>query len=189
MLKRLWRWLKSLVKQLLVRKKPISPPLAAQETGEIRKQLTDTEYELLFLQLLAGVNEEGWSRGRVKGFLDGNRINQANMVDWLRGFGESLLASSTANDELARRMIKLGELGVGDVSDVAYDIGRRLLRRGGETNREDAKDSKEEAAINITEDAEAWLNQGNEQYEAGDFVGAIASYDKALAIKPDNHQA
>ncbi|BAY22721.1 protein prenyltransferase, alpha subunit [Calothrix sp. NIES-2100] len=189
MLKRLWRWLKRLIQQLFGRKKTVSPPLAEPKIREIRKQLTDTEYESLFLQLLAGVNDEGWSRGRVKGFLDGNSINQANLVDWLRGFGESLLASSTANDELARRMIKLGELSTGEVSDIAYDIGGRLLGQGGETNREDAKDTKEEVERNITDDAEAWFNQGNEQCEAGDFASAIASYENALRIKPDNDSA
>ena len=38
-------------------------------------------------------------------------------------------------------------------------------------------------------DAEAWFDQGNQQAMAGDFVGAIASYDKALQFKPDYHQA
>ncbi|MBD2353895.1 CHAT domain-containing protein [Tolypothrix sp. FACHB-123] len=189
MLKRLWRWLKSLFRQIFGRKQPISPPLAAQETGEIRNELTDAEYESLFIQLLAGVHEEGWSRGRVKAFLDGKRINQAHLLEWLRGFGDRLLASPTANDELARRIIKLGELGVGEVSDFADDIGRRLLRREEETNRRGAEDAEEEGEKNITDDAEAWLDQGNEQFEAGDFAGAIASYDNALKIKPDYHEA
>ncbi|MBD2336932.1 tetratricopeptide repeat protein [Calothrix sp. FACHB-156] len=43
--------------------------------------------------------------------------------------------------------------------------------------------------INITDDAEAWLNQGNEQFEAGDFAGAIAFFDQALKFKPDYHEA
>ncbi|MDZ8053697.1 MAG: CHAT domain-containing protein [Aulosira sp. ZfuVER01] len=143
MLKRLWRWFKELIQQLFGRKKNVSPPLAAQETGEIRRQLTDTEYQSLFLQLLAGVNDQDWSRGRVKGFLDSKRINQANLVEWLRGFGERLLASAIANDELAQAMVRLGELAVGDVSVIADDIGRRLLKREEEINRQDAKDSKE----------------------------------------------
>ncbi|BAY12081.1 CHAT domain-containing protein [Calothrix sp. NIES-2098] len=189
MFRRLWRWFKRLIQQLLGRKKPISPSLAAQETREIRRQWTDAEYKSFFLQLLAGVNEKGWSRGRVKGFLDANRINQANLVEWLRGFGERLLASATENDELATRMMRLGELSVGEVSDVAYDIGRRLLRWEEETNRQDAEDAEEEAAINITDDAQAWFNQGNEQFISGDFVGAIASYDNALKFKPDFYEA
>jgi len=38
-------------------------------------------------------------------------------------------------------------------------------------------------------DAEAWFNQGYQQAMAGDFVGAIASFDKAIEFKPDYHQA
>ncbi len=39
-----------------------------------------------------------------------------------------------------------------------------------------------QAAIN---QAETWFNQAVQQDEAGDFEGAIASYDKALEITPD----
>jgi len=38
-------------------------------------------------------------------------------------------------------------------------------------------------------DAEAWFNQGYQQAMVGDCVGAIASWDKALQIKPDYHNA
>jgi tetratricopeptide (TPR) repeat protein len=38
-------------------------------------------------------------------------------------------------------------------------------------------------------EAEAWCDRGNEQYNLGDFEGAIASLDKALEIKPDYHEA
>ncbi|MGI2902315.1 tetratricopeptide repeat protein [Tolypothrix sp. VBCCA 56010] len=150
---------------------------------EPRKLPTDAEYESLFLELLAGVND-GWSRGRVRGFLDGNKIAQAGLVEWLRGFGERLLVSNALNAELAQRMVQLGELDVGDVGEVARDIGMRLLR-GGETNREGAKDAKggEEG------EAEAWFERGEEQYYGGDFLGAIASFDKAIEIKPDYHEA
>jgi tetratricopeptide (TPR) repeat protein/CHAT domain-containing protein len=150
---------------------------------EPRKLPTDAEYESLFLELLAGVND-GWSRGRVRGFLDANKIAQAGLVEWLRGFGERLLVSNALNAELAARMVLLGELDVGDVGEVARDIGMRLLR-GGETNRRGAEDAEE----GEEGEAEAWFERGNEQYEAGDFVGAIASYDKAVKIKPDLYEA
>jgi tetratricopeptide (TPR) repeat protein len=38
-------------------------------------------------------------------------------------------------------------------------------------------------------DAEVWYEQGNQRYFAGDFWGAIASYDQAIAIKADYHEA
>jgi CHAT domain-containing protein/Tfp pilus assembly protein PilF len=204
---------------------------------EPRKLPTDAEYESLFLELLAGVND-GWSRRRVRGFLDANKIAQAGLVEWLRGFGERLLVSNALNAELAQRMVQLGELDVGEVGEVARDIGMRLLR-GGETNREGAKDAKEgeegeqgeaesitldellvmmqqdanlvqqlaqqleietddpqviiQALINqfnaagesTSDEAETWFNRGNQQYNAADFEEAIASFDKAIEIKPD----
>ncbi|BAZ21135.1 protein prenyltransferase, alpha subunit [Kalymmatonema gypsitolerans NIES-4073] len=182
MLRQFWQWLKRFFQRLFGSKQ--SPQSGRHRRVEPRKQPTDAEYEALFLELLAGVNE-GWSRGRVKGFLDAKKITQAGLVEWLRRFGERLLVSTAPNDELAARMVQMGELGVGEVGDVARDIGMRVLARGGETNRQGAEDAEK------TEegDAEAWLNQGNEQLMAGDFAGAIASYDKALEIKPDFHEA
>ncbi len=38
-------------------------------------------------------------------------------------------------------------------------------------------------------EAEKWFNNGNEKYLKGDFRGAIASYDQALKIKPDDPEA
>ncbi len=40
----------------------------------------------------------------------------------------------------------------------------------------------------LNQDAKTWLDRGNEQYGKGDFEGAIASYDKAIEIKPDFHE-
>ncbi|MEH2320057.1 CHAT domain-containing protein [Nostoc sp.] len=174
MLKRLWRWLKRSFQRLFGKKQ--TPPLEKQRRVEPQKQLTDAEYESLFLQLLAEVND-GLSRGGAKGLLAANRINEAKLVEWLRGFGERLLALPTPNDELVKRMVRLGELSIGEVSVVAYEIGRRL--GAGETNRESAKD--------IKGGEEVWFNQGFEQHQAGDFVGAIAFYNNALKIKPDDH--
>ncbi|NEO34430.1 MAG: tetratricopeptide repeat protein [Symploca sp. SIO3C6] len=36
---------------------------------------------------------------------------------------------------------------------------------------------------------EGWFNQGNQQYRVKDWVGAVASYDKILEIKPDSYEA
>lgn len=101
---------------------------------------TDAEYESLFLQLLAGVNDEGWTHGRVRGFLDGNNIVDADLVGWLRRFGEKLLAAEEDNQQLGMRMVRLSQVGCGRLEDVgcgvlgevASEIGMDLLRRGEE---------------------------------------------------------
>ncbi|MFM8306045.1 MAG: TPR end-of-group domain-containing protein, partial [Microcystis aeruginosa] len=41
----------------------------------------------------------------------------------------------------------------------------------------------------IVQDAEFWFEQGNQKAINGDFIGAIASYDRALEIKPDYPEA
>jgi tetratricopeptide (TPR) repeat protein len=41
----------------------------------------------------------------------------------------------------------------------------------------------------VDPEAEEWKKRGNEQYNLGDFEGAIASLDKALEFKPDNRVA
>ncbi|TBR61751.1 hypothetical protein B4U84_13555, partial [Westiellopsis prolifica IICB1] len=176
MLKRLWQYFKRFIQRLFLRRRTVS--VVSEETKPA-PQRTDAEYESLFLQLLEGVNE-GWSRGNVRGFLDGRKISEAGLVGWLRGFGEGLLASDTVHDELARRMVLLGGLDVGVLGEVAREIGMELLGRGGEMNRRGAEDAEEEGG-----EAEVWLNRGVEQLEAGDFEGAIASWDEAVKIKPD----
>ncbi|WP_211175994.1 tetratricopeptide repeat protein [Brasilonema sp. UFV-L1] len=55
--------------------------------------------------------------------------------------------------------------------------------RGSELSKTEGAPGREEG------EAEAWFDRGNEQFDAGDFEGAIASYDKALEIKPDNDAA
>mgnify|MGYP000113431695 CR=1 FL=1 len=44
------------------------------------------------------------------------------------------------------------------------------------------------APESTTEDAEFWFNQGLREYEAGDFEGAIASFDRVVDLKPDDSE-
>ncbi|KYC42666.1 hypothetical protein WA1_15090 [Scytonema hofmannii PCC 7110] len=92
--------------------------------------LTDTDLEFLFTQLIEGVHQ---ARGQVwaQKWLHNieHRVSTERWVEWLQRFGEKLLASSSPNNELASRMIQLGELEVGAVGDAAYDIGMKLLTR------------------------------------------------------------
>ncbi len=170
MIQRLWQWFKNFWQRLFSRNPP-KPDIKVKP----RELLTDAEYESLFLQLLDGVNDENWSRGQVKAFLDWNNIVELDLVEWLRGFGERLLAGDGENHELAQRMVLLGKVGFGKLSLVADEIGRELLGRGREGE--------------VGEEADVWFEKGVEYYLAGDFEQAIASYDKAVEIKPDFHQA
>ncbi len=80
------------------------------------------------MELLEGV-EQGWSRGTIQGFLIGSKINDAEWVNWLQEFGERLLVSPENHLELGGRMVRLGEMNCGRISEVAGNIGRQLLLR------------------------------------------------------------
>jgi len=92
--------------------------------------LDDPDYEYLFMQLLEGVGH-GWQQARVLKFFASlqNRTTEAQWVEWLRRFGDRLLTSPAPNNELAVRLLSLGQLGCGEVGNVAYEIGSQLLNR------------------------------------------------------------
>ncbi|MGA9382325.1 MAG: hypothetical protein WBV73_26495 [Phormidium sp.] len=101
-------------------KKQIQPP----------KPLENADYEFLFMQLLEGI-AHGWQQPKVEKFfaeLD-DRTTEAQWVQWIRGFGEKLLASPAPNQELALRMLALSEIGCGEIGDTAGEIGLQLLQR------------------------------------------------------------
>nr|WP_228042375.1 MULTISPECIES: tetratricopeptide repeat protein [unclassified Tychonema] len=135
MLRQIWQRILNLWRQIQRHfRKPAPPP----PTNPIR---SFGEYEQKFLQLLEGV-EKGWSRGEIKGFLIGCNIKDAEWENWLQEFGERLLVSPETNLELGRRMVRLGEMNCGKISEVAGNIGRQLLA-GKSLNRTRADDSWE----------------------------------------------
>jgi CHAT domain-containing protein/Tfp pilus assembly protein PilF len=121
MLGQIWQRILNLWRQIQRHfRKPAPPP---PKPTPIR---TFGEYEQKFLQLLEGV-EQGWSRGDIKGFLIACKIKDAEWENWLQEFGESLLTSPETNLELGGRMVRLGEMNCGTLSEVAGNIGRQLL--------------------------------------------------------------
>src|SRR6476469_786330 len=127
MLRRIWQAIARWFQNLVGGGRSLTPPPVRKEPP---KSLTDTDYDFLFGQLLEGVSH-GWQRDRVLQFFAAlkGRATEAEWVAWLRGFGERVLASPAPNNELASRMVALGELGVGEIGDVAIDIGMQLLMR------------------------------------------------------------
>ncbi len=70
-------------------------------------------------------------------------------MQWLRRFGDKLLTSDGENRELAARMVRLGDVGCGELGQVANEVGRDLL---GKCTEEEIKEEKEEAQL--------WLKKG-----------------------------
>lgn len=136
MLSKLWQWLKQFFRRLFGRKTPtrspseagnLSSPLNNEGHRAVETQkLSNIDYENLFMQVLEGVHQ-GWSRGNVKGFFLAKNINEADLVTWLQQFGRNLLESPEPDQELLRRMVRLGELRCGEISTVSYEIGIQKL--------------------------------------------------------------
>jgi CHAT domain-containing protein/tetratricopeptide (TPR) repeat protein len=208
MLDKIWRFLKQLIQRVFRTFSqdfnPPWPPLGKggeEETnlaspltkGGLRgvpPTLTDAEYEAKLMELLEGVNH-GWGRGDVAEFLLAKRIKDGDLAAWLRRFEARLLAGrqgSTASadavvslQELARSLELLGRVAGAELGECAGNVGREILVEFPLSSVE-GDDVGDRAA-------EAWWDRGNEQYNLGDFEGAIASLDKALEIKPDYHVA
>ncbi|MEG4444349.1 tetratricopeptide repeat protein [Microcoleus sp. AT9_B4] len=209
MLDKIWRFLKQLIQRVFRTFSqdfnPPWPPLGKggeQEETNLASPLskgglrgvpptfTDAEYEAKLMELLEGVNE-GWGRGDVAGFLLAKRIKNGDLAAWLRRFGDRLLEGGHGGtaptdavvslQELARRLELLSRVAGGELGECAGKVGRDILL-------EFPLSSVEGDEVGDRE-AEAWCDRGNEQYDLGDFEGAIDSYNQAIALKPDYHQA
>ncbi|MEG5031546.1 CHAT domain-containing tetratricopeptide repeat protein [Microcoleus sp. AT3-D2] len=135
MFRQIWQRILNLWRQIQrhFRKQPAPPP---PKPTPIR---SFGECEQKFMALLEGV-EEGWSRGEIKGFLIGCKIKDAEWENWLQEFGDRLLVSPETHLELGRRMVRLGEMNCGRISEVAGNIGREVLA-GESLSRNPADDS------------------------------------------------
>ncbi|MEH2465460.1 CHAT domain-containing protein [Nostoc sp.] len=130
MLRRISQSLKKFLKRLIKSKQTSSLKRGRRHNlVEILPELTNADLEQLFIQLLEGVHQARGQQWALR-YLQRveNRISAERWIDWLVMFGESLLASPTPNPLLATQMVQLGELGIGRIGDVAYDIGIRLMQ-------------------------------------------------------------
>lgn len=136
---------------------------------------SSVDYEAVLFTLLDEVERRSeFNRGWIRGFLEQREVTREALAEWLRGFGERLQLGEE-HQELGKRLLKLGRLDEGELCRVAGLIGRRL---------------EQECRSQATKDeAQAWLEQGNECYFAWDFEGAITNYDRAIYLKSDYHEA
>ncbi len=132
LLGQIWQAIKNFFNRLLGVK-------TSSSQRELAPPLTDTEYEFLFMQLLEGV-AHGWHEGRIAKFFEklGDRGNPRQWVEWLTEFGERLQASAAINQQLAVRMMRLGELtqsfpGLELLGETSYSIARQMLTRDADT--------------------------------------------------------
>jgi len=129
MLRRLIQWFKGLFRSLFGGQR--TPANVRDNMPEKpAPPLTDTDLEFLFTELIEGVHQARGKDWALKWLHNiENRVSTERWVEWLQRFGQRLLASPTPNNELAARLVQLGDLGVGEVGNVAYEIGMQLLTR------------------------------------------------------------
>jgi len=127
MFKRLIQWLKKFFRHLFGGKQNFTPS-REQVPNAVVPPLTDTDLEFLFTELLAGVHQvkgQTWAQKWLHNLE--HRVSTQQWLEWLNRFGDRLLASSKPHNELAARLVQLGELGVGEISNLSYDIGMKVL--------------------------------------------------------------
>jgi len=86
--------------------------------------------------------------------------------------------------KLARRLELLGRVAISKLGEWARNVGREILVEFPLSSVE-----KDEGGKDVDGEAEEWKMRVIEQYYLGNFKRAIASFDKALEIKPDDHLA
>ena len=155
--------------------------------------LPEAEYEPMFQRLLA---EAAQGEAAVLAFLTdlSPRVTVAQWEAWLQGYGERLLAEAEPNQQIARGMIRLGEVLADSPSTPNYPLSTitsQLLDFGREMEaREVVWEVWEyEERVGEVGEAEGWFEEGNRLLMQGDFQGALAAYDKAVEFKPDDHEA
>jgi hypothetical protein len=129
MFRRLVQWLKSFFQRLFGRQQNPSPARGGVQ-AEPAPPLSDTDLEFLFTELLTGVHQargQAWAQKWLHNIE--HRISTDRWVEWLQRFGEKVLASRTPNNELAARLVQLGELDIGPIGDFAYSLGMQVLTR------------------------------------------------------------
>jgi tetratricopeptide (TPR) repeat protein len=130
MLKRLVKWLKRFFNFAFGKKQTHSNIVGEHQEVETPPELTNADLEFLFTQLLEGVHQARGQAWAIK-YLERveHRISNERWIEWLLNFGERLLISPAPNIQIAERMVQLGELNIGTIGDLSYDIGIRLLTR------------------------------------------------------------
>lgn len=133
--KQIWQSLRSFFEQLFGSKATGTNRKRKGYEEDAQAQLSDTDYEFLFSQLLEGV-AHGWHEGRILKFFQQleERGRQRQWVAWLERFGARVMASPAPNQQLAARMMRLGELAqsfpaIEEIGRTSYTIGRQIYNK------------------------------------------------------------
>ena len=183
LLKKLWNWLKSL---FIASPKAINP----KEVKNTPPEPSDGEYEGILMGLFEQV-AAGTTTGGLRGWLYSRHCDDKKLARWLGVKSEEWLRYPEDYQTLGRDLAALGRVMTGNLGEVSQRISLQLRDAVRDVSSVEGENlcSKETDLTEVVQDAEFWFEQGTQKYMNGDFIGAIASYDQALEIKPDFHLA
>jgi len=183
-LKRLWQWLKRWFGR---RDEPTPPPVPPAPDN--------TEYENVLMAVLEGV-DGGYTWGNLQGLLMSRRVEPDGLAAWLASFGERWLEHPQSYQERAGQLIRLGQVAPGELGRVAGELGERLQGDSrvsdegiGESSLPENTPEVSEAGASQDGSYEDLIEQGINDGRRGDYSSALAYFDKAIKLKPDQHEA
>ena len=202
---RLCRWIKSWFKR------NESPAVPAPKPTSPKPELSDLEYENLLLELLEEV-VQGSNWGEIQGFLFGNNLEPEKLASWLRQFGRRWSLQPESHQELGHRLLLLSKLAKGELREVTRELGQSIYIvkteaqdvENAETinnpssltpSQSDAQlpqtsvETLEEQHSVESQNSEYFLNIEISLSQSKKLEEALASYDQALKIKPDDETA
>jgi len=179
LLKKLWNWLKSL---FIASPKAINP----KEVKNTPPEPSDGEYEGILMGLFEQV-AAGTTTGGLRGWLYSRHCDDKKLARWLEVKSEEWLRYPEDYQTLGRDLAALGKVMTGNLGEVSQRISLQLRDAVRDVSgvEEENLGPKETDLTEVVQDAEFWFVQGYQKYMNGDFIGAIASWDRALEIKPD----
>ncbi|GBE98478.1 tetratricopeptide repeat protein [Microcystis aeruginosa NIES-298] len=183
LLKKLWNWLKSL---FIASPKAINP----KKVKNTPPEPSDGEYEGILMGLFEQV-AAGTTTGGLRGWLYSRHCDDKKLARWLEVKSEEWLRYPEDYQTLGRDLAALGKVMTGNLGEVSQRISLQLRDAVRDVSSVEGENlcSKETDLTEVVQDAEFWFVQGYQKYMNGDFIGAIASFDRALEIKPDKHEA
>jgi Flp pilus assembly protein TadD/CHAT domain-containing protein len=183
LLKKLWNWLKSL---FIGSPKAINPEKVQKSPPEP----SDGEYEGILMGLFEQV-AAGTTTGGLRGWLYSRYCDDKKLARWLGVKSEEWLQYPEDYQTLGRDLAALGKVMTGNLGEVSQRISLQLRDAVRDVSSVEGENlgSTETDLTKVVQDAEFWSEQGYQKVINGDFIGAIASWDQALEIKPDLHEA
>ncbi len=163
----MWHWLKRWLGDLWRRWR--RQPVVQRTVPVVR---SDEEYLLLLTDLLERLAIKQ-DYGTLEAWEILRGVKERELAVWLRG------AAGRIDEDLRARLGWLAGLRRGDLAIVAEEIWRADSAVVPESQQNNIDISSDDAGM--------WFDRGNSLFFEGRYEEAIASYDRAVAIKPDKY--